>query len=1402
MENIDNLNFGVILDDSEFRKKVNEDIKLAEKYNTSISSILEMQRRANKSSGLTAQYATQSRLLRELGMLAAGYFSARGAALFLQEMMKITGEFETQRIALRSMLKDAEKADKILSEVREKALKSPYTFADLSKYTKQLVAFGSTPDNIVHELDMIADLAAGVGVGMDRIILAWGQIRAAGVLRGQELRQLTETGLPVLEELAKVLSEVKGTSVDVGEVFEMVGKRAVSFDMVRQAFENMTSEGGQFYKMQEVLSSSIEGKISNLRDAYQDMLRTIGEQNSGAIKGAIDGARTLMENYQTVGKILAGLVVTYGTYKAALIAVAAAQRLAAFSENIRLIAMMRREVGLLTATQQAFNIASSANVYIAIGAAILGVVAALTTFNKKQKEAIQTAGQAAQNYNAECKELRALIDAAGDETRSKDERRKALEKINSSYSEYLNGMSLETMSAHELAAAYDSVTESLKRKYLEEQRATMTGAQQTAFNEAQSGLWGYIQTLTGKAGISAKSQGAIMARLQGSFGQGTWGPLEIYKEVLSAIAGEGGKISARQQGDLYSHIWDYTSAREELANAERLYKQFSNGFESAAQTVVTSTDQVLTRAADIAAGIRAIKTEIVALENKAKGAGLTDAEVKRLESLHEDLEAQNSLYNMLTGGQSGKGAAGRTDDFYKKLERDVRRYNEELAQAEIDAMEDGAEKTLAALEHQHEVRTQALREQYEDELKEIGGPDDPRAKALLQKYTQAFLSEDIRHETATANAEKKILEQREANRLEYLQRFGTMKEKEAAIVEKYRKQIARSAGDEYGIKLLEAERDKELDDLRRDYSALYALIFADAASLGDNLLARAISETQKEIERAAKSDDIKALTELYSRLRELTGERTGRSVWGIGGIAEALRTLRVSAALMGSSDKATAEDAIAQNAAARDLLVKSWGELLSIFDDAGKALSAFPGMLGEIGEAISGIAGDADNLIKALTSTHKGEIAAAGIGAALNILQMIGNQIDENRKALEDWEKALRNAEQAARLRTIKGAATGQDNIFGVGSPYRRAIDGMAKYNAAMVYLAQMQDTIAGGKVQTGTRKAISWKNVGTGAGSGAAAGAALGSIIPGIGTLLGAAIGAAVGAITGGLALKTEPVFESLLDHYGKLFDDDFNLNPKILDDYDKLDEKTKEIIDNWEEIRQAAIDAQQEMRDNLSDMVGDMADTIRDKLADAWRSRKIYGAIDDVRDYVSGIIEDLTEQSVFASVFQNLFTDLQKQMEASFGIGGDQDITDELTEFLTVWPGLLDKYADAMEQARQAAAANGLDLWGPQSGNSDSLAGGINKELIEGNSSLIASYINAMRADLSAMRLLQTSGWQDVRLVRESLPSLVDYAAQIAANTHDAVMELSRTGSDVSRIANTITQSTNGGSAIRTTK
>ncbi|MBO7323479.1 MAG: hypothetical protein J6U51_07855, partial [Bacteroidales bacterium] len=398
MANIDNLNFEVILKDEEFKKKVDENMELAKKLNTSLSTLLDLQSKI-KQSGIkvTAQgtndairqeklaraiasraaaeerlaiaqndrrgseerlardaanranaesraaraaqqteqaqrrtsasvnqttraYQQQSKVLNSLKGALATYFSVQGASRLVSSLVRVTGEFELQKTTLSAMLGDLNAAENILTKIKGLAVESPFQFKELATYTKQLSAFAVPAQELYDTTKMLADISAGLGVGMDRIVLAYGQVRSAAFLRGQEVRQFTEAGIPILDELAKQFTELEGRVVSTTEVFDKISSRLVPFEMVAKVFKDMTSEGGKFYNMQEVQAETLKGKISNLKDAYEMMLNEIGEGQTEKLKDAVDYARRLMTNYEETGRVLVELVATYGIYRAALLA--------------------------------------------------------------------------------------------------------------------------------------------------------------------------------------------------------------------------------------------------------------------------------------------------------------------------------------------------------------------------------------------------------------------------------------------------------------------------------------------------------------------------------------------------------------------------------------------------------------------------------------------------------------------------------------------------------------------------------------------------------------------------------------------------------------------------------------------------------------------------------------------------------------------------------------------------------------------------------------------------------------------------------------------------------------------------------------------------------------------------
>lgn len=279
----------------------------------------ETNRRREIATRLSSELTRQSSVMKGLASYVTQYLSVFGAATIIRNLIRITGEFEAQHTALRAILQDTAAADNIYNQLQVLAVKSPYTFQNLVSYAKQLTAF-SVPVNEVYETTKkLADVSAGLGVDMGRIILAYGQVRSAEFLRGQEVRQFTEAGIPILKELADQFKEIEGHAVSVGEVFTRISARQVPFAMVEEAFNRMTSAGGKFYQMQEVLAETVKGKVSNLQDAWEIMLSKIGNENSGLIKGAVSGLTNLLSHYETWMTLLGGVVKYLGLYNGALL---------------------------------------------------------------------------------------------------------------------------------------------------------------------------------------------------------------------------------------------------------------------------------------------------------------------------------------------------------------------------------------------------------------------------------------------------------------------------------------------------------------------------------------------------------------------------------------------------------------------------------------------------------------------------------------------------------------------------------------------------------------------------------------------------------------------------------------------------------------------------------------------------------------------------------------------------------------------------------------------------------------------------------------------------------------------------------------------------------------------------
>ena len=256
-----------------------------------------------------------SRALTEQTSYMAGYmsrwaqrmafaFSVGSVKNFVEQIASVRGQFELSERSLEAILQNKPKADEIFNKTVELAVKSPFRIKDLVDYTRQLSAYRIESDKLYDTTKRLADVSAGLGVDMGRLILAYGQVKAAAYLRGSEVRQFTEAGINMYGELQQYFKEVKGEAYTTAQIVDMISKRKVTFEDVEAIFQRMTDKGGTFYNMQEIQAETLQGKISNLKDAFDVMLNDIGKANEGTFKGMISGATEMLDNWQNIAKII------------------------------------------------------------------------------------------------------------------------------------------------------------------------------------------------------------------------------------------------------------------------------------------------------------------------------------------------------------------------------------------------------------------------------------------------------------------------------------------------------------------------------------------------------------------------------------------------------------------------------------------------------------------------------------------------------------------------------------------------------------------------------------------------------------------------------------------------------------------------------------------------------------------------------------------------------------------------------------------------------------------------------------------------------------------------------------------------------------------------------------------
>lgn len=588
----------------------NRDIRASERHAAAMLRNNEAFKKANQS--ITKQY----KLLGDLQKQVVSVYSLKMMEQFLVRVIEIGGEFQKQHIALNAMLGDAARADAMFSKIKTLAVESPFNFRELMSFNKQIAAFGIPYEEMYETTKRLADISAGLGVDMGRIILAYGQVRSAAFLRGQELRQFTEAGIPLVDELAKKFTELEGRVVSAGEVFEKISRREVSFGMVKDVLWELTSEGGKFYNMQEVLTESLSGKLAKLKDSWEIMLSTIAEGNSGPLASTIDFLTRLTDKWEEVWNAIKVLGAAYATYKAVML-IASALKAVLIRQEIAHTAAVNKNTIAQYANSKALTRAEAGAVSLllkiqklktaitSLGWAgwvgiLLSALAAVAVYflnlnseadklGKKLREISDSTERdirgSVSGYSLLINKLHKVKEKYGETANQTKEYSDIVKQINTSYGQYLDNLFHESEAYDTIAASIERVTAAIEEKKRSEQYQKSMSAIDESYSgllsEAQSDLTDRVEAVYGLNKKDAKKFAQEIINLVTNERKGVDEATQLVAEMFNKpykvfgskiVNGERVDINAIE-GDIYK----YTKLLDERNKA---YENLLNGFDS------------------------------------------------------------------------------------------------------------------------------------------------------------------------------------------------------------------------------------------------------------------------------------------------------------------------------------------------------------------------------------------------------------------------------------------------------------------------------------------------------------------------------------------------------------------------------------------------------------------------------------------------------------------------------------------------------------------------------------------------------------------------------------------------------------------------------------------------------
>lgn len=851
----------------------------------------------------------------KLGKLAASMGLAFGAKELVQNIVKIRGEFQQLDVAFRTMLGSAEKADALMLQLVRTAATTPFDLQGVAQGAKQLLAYGIAAEDVNDTLVRCGDVAAGLSIPLSDLVYLYGTTMTQGRMFTQDLRQFQGRGIPIAEELAKVL----GTTTD--KLGDMVTAGRVTSDVFQQAFNNMTSAGSRFGGLMDEQSKTITGQISNIEDAIDVMFNKLGQQSEGIINTTLSGVSYVVEHYEQFGRMLLGLVATYGAYKTAVMTAAAAQGWATAAEAIHYnwLVLVERAQKLLNATMLS-------NPYVLVATAIAGVVAALASM-KTEAELVQ---EATEKYDEEKQKviekeeehrqkIEELTQIASDEATSTTARRDALFALEQYYPQIFKKYRTEydvlknIKTIKEEIAALDGKN-SIKNVATEAAKVNKRIAELEKLNKPYSTIdsSGRMRTYTTMLTPGEKAElKSLRTRFQQLSRSKEKQNVAEYLNDLSGVSNNELKTAIAQRKKLLNDMKvNGRKVGHFISGPQALRGYFSlSEIEAQINSLVREqNERSAPRASSDKYVANAKKNYEAALKKyndfiANKSNSLTEAQfAKQRDDLKAALDDAEKEYNRTKtkinkGGKTHRNEAAEREREAAKREQAQRKLNDELialqAQNEADEtaiMHEGSEKRLREIEDEYKKRKETIQKQRRDWIAEnkkagnsvgVDGLTDEQRAALKkadENNEKSRQKSRIELERETLSAELQAMS-------DYLQQYGTLQEQKYAIATLYAQKIkdVQDSGDSeetkrWRIAALQKEQASQISNANAKSLSMGIDWSATFQGVG-NILKDVAKATLQKVEDYIKTDEFKALSatdkKTYTDLREQLRLETG-----------------------------------------------------------------------------------------------------------------------------------------------------------------------------------------------------------------------------------------------------------------------------------------------------------------------------------------------------------------------------------------------------------------------------------------------------------------------------------------------------------------------------------------------